>query len=138
MTWQDFSDTNEIEYTENRITETEISFYEKEMGVPMGPQLREYLLNYGYIAFLFVELYGINSIQKENSDMVKQTKFLHEQFPLTKDLIVLEDQGDGDYYLVDHEDVVYRYIMGSETVSNQEIKLFEYITKRFEDIKRLV
>ena len=52
----------------------------------MSSQLREYLLSYGYLASGSVELYGINSRQKMDSDMIRQTRYLHEYSPLHKAL----------------------------------------------------
>ena len=135
MEWKEFESTYEVEFSANCISETDLEWHENELDVRLGSQMREYVLHYGYLSFRFAELYGVNSIQREKSDMIKKTRFLHEQFPITKGLIALEDQGDGELYLVSNEDKVYRFFIGDDVVEDRNLKLFEYIVERFLSIK---
>lgn len=108
---------------------------EKAVGVHFGEELTEYLLKYGYLGFEYVEFYGMNSHQGLKSDMIEQTLYLHKYFPATASLIALEDQGDGDYYLVDSQDTVYEYDSSLKELRRTRFSLFEYIVKRFEEAK---
>jgi len=56
-------------------------------------ELTQYILEYGYLGYKHIELYGIDSKQKSESDMVKQTKYLNKYFPKTVGFIVLENAG---------------------------------------------
>ena len=55
---------------------------EQTVGVRFGEELTEYLLKYGYLGYEYIELYGMNSRQGLESDMIKQTLYLHKYFPL--------------------------------------------------------
>ena len=79
------------------------------MGVQIGKELADYILQYGYLAFEYSELYGINSRQFLESDMVKQTIYLHSYYPETREYIAIENHGEGDYYIVDKNDYIYEF-----------------------------
>ena len=104
------------------------------MGVQIGKELADYILQYGYLAFEYSELYGINSRQFLESDMVKQTIYLHSYYPETREYIAIENQGEGDYYLVDKNDYIYEFDVEMSTLTPTLIKLYEYILNRFESI----
>ena len=106
---------------------------EKEVGLRFGEELTEYLLKYGYLGYEYIELYGMNSRQGLESDMVKQTLYLHKYFPVTKAYIALENQGEGDYYLVNSNDEVYEYISEQNELLNTGMTLYEYILQRFQE-----
>lgn len=113
-----------------------INEVEKAVGIKLGQQLIKYITTYGYLIFESVELYGITARQGiEESDMVKQTLYLHKYFPSTKGYIALENQGDGDYYIVDSTDTVYEFISEQDKLKNTSLKLFDYIIKRFEEVR---
>lgn len=133
MTLIDFINSNDVEYSYNRVSEDIICEIEKEIGISFGEQLKKYILEYGYLGYEYIELYGVNSHQGMNSDMVKKTLQLNEQFEKAKGLIAVENQGDGDYYLVDSNDNVYRFISECDELIPQNIDLFEYILQRFLD-----
>ena len=104
------------------------------LGITFGSELKEYILEYGYLAYEYAELYGINSIQLMESDMIKETKRLHELFQKTANLIIIENQGDGDYYLVDSNDNVYEYISDIDELTDVKMSLFDYILNRFTEV----
>lgn len=130
MKLDEFVENNEVDYSYNRVNETFLSEIEKKVGVRIGEQLKRYIMNYGYLGYKYIELLGINSSQGFESDMIKQTLLLHKRFDTTKNLIALEDQGDGDYYLVDETDMVYRFIPDNN-ISKTGIDLDDYILNRF-------
>lgn len=131
MTLIDFIKNNDVDYSFNRITVDMISGFENKVNVLFGDQLKKYIVEYGYLGYKHVELFGINNNQGINSDMVNKTLHLHEKFDKTRGLVAVEDQGDGDYYLVDSNDMVFRFISVNNELIPQNIGLFEYILKRF-------
>ena len=108
---------------------------EQIVGVRFGEELTEYLLKYGYLGYEYVELYGMNSRQGLESDMIKQTLYLHKYFPLTNAFVAIENQGDGDYFLVDSDDAIYEYISEQNNLLNTGMKLNQYILHRFQEVK---
>ncbi|MCD7822654.1 MAG: SMI1/KNR4 family protein [Oscillospiraceae bacterium] len=133
MDIKEFVHNKDVDFTKNLIGKSDIRAVEKELGVKIGSQLEEYLLEYGYLGFESVELYGVNSRQKLKSDMVTQTLYLHKYFRKTKPYIAIESFGDGDYRLVDPDDNVYRYISDGDDLTSTGKKLFDYILERFEE-----
>lgn len=131
MTLIDFIKENDVYYSYNRVEESFICEMEKKLGTTVGVQLKKYILDYGYLGYKYVELFGVNNHLGLNSNMIKKTKMLNERFNKTKKLIAIENQGDGDYYLVDEKDFVYRFIEDTDEIIPQNINLFEYILKRF-------
>ena len=130
-----FIKDNCAEQSNNPIEVSTLKDVEEAVGVKLGEQLKEYLLKFGYLAYKYVELYGVNSKQQLNSDMVINTTNLHENFPCTCSFIALENIGDGDYILIDSNDYVYEFI----PTLNNELKslnkrVFEYIYERFTNI----
>lgn len=135
MTLLSFIKENEVEYADNRIREQDIAVFEKAVGVKFGKELCEYLLKYGYLAFGFSELYGVTAGQMLESDIVKETQYIHKYYPITSALIAIEDQGEGDYYVVDSKDQMYEFDSELETLTELHMTLFEYILSRFSSIK---
>ena len=89
-----YIDENEVEYSTSLIKEKDIPDIEKRIGIKIGPCLKEYLIKYGYFIFSSIELYGITGHQGLDSDMIKQTEYLHKYYPKTIDLIALENQAE--------------------------------------------
>ena len=52
----------------------------------------------------------------------------------TSALVAIENQGEGDYFMVDSEDAVYEYDTSLKQLRKTGLKLFEYILKRFESV----
>ncbi|MCM1991323.1 SMI1/KNR4 family protein [Oceanirhabdus seepicola] len=127
-----FIKENEVEFCASLIDKKMLGDTQKEIGVKIGNLLSEYILHYGYLAYDYVEFYGVNARQGMESDMIKQTKYLHENFPCTKPFIALENRGDGDYILIDSNDSVYEFIpsMNNE-MRTMDCNLFDYIYDRF-------
>ena len=120
---------------DNLISEEDIEKYEKKLNFNFGKELKKYILEYGFLAFKFVEFYGINKKQEFDSDMVKDTLKLNEQFSETKSLIAFENKGDEDYIFLDSDDNVYEFDTNlDDGVVALQKKLFEYILERFKEI----
>lgn len=126
-----------IDCSPTPIRESDIIAVEIYLDAKIGNQLKEYLTNYGYIGCGFVEMYGIDRRMLMRSDMVKNTMLMHEQHPNTKGLIIIENQGDGDYYLVNSSDNMYRYLEERDHLTNLHINLYEYISKRLSIVDSL-
>lgn len=124
----------EIDCTSNLVSYIDLIEFSKLVGCKFGPILKEYLLSYGYIGYKSIEFYGINSKQKESSDLISQTLYLHKYYPKTLGLIAFENQGDGEYYLVDANDKVFCYNSETDQLAETNLDLVEYILKRFEEI----
>lgn len=134
MTLDDFISANKVTKTTRVVNSTFLFEIEKLIGLHFGPELKKYLLNYGYLSYKHIELYGINSNENENSDMVKQTLYLHKYYPITRGFIALENQGEGDYYVVDENDNVYEYDSELAELTNINVKVFDYILDRFSQV----
>ena len=115
------------------IKEKGVEFTKNLINMENINEAQNYLGN-GYLAYEYAELYGINSIQLMESDMIKETKRLHELFQKTANLIIIENQGDGDYYLVDSNDNVYEYISDIDELTDVKMSLFDYILNRFTEV----
>lgn len=61
--------------------------------------------------------------------------YLHKYYPVTNKLIAIENQGEGDYYLVDDDDNVFEYDSEIDELINLHMKLNDYIVSRFESIR---
>lgn len=134
MKLKDFIQSHDIDQSKNLIDESLLKAAEQMAGISFGSELREYLLQYGYLGYGFAELYGMNARQGLNSDMVKETLYLHEYYPETKEFVAIENQGEGDYYLVNSRDEVYEYDVNLGKLVQIKYTLFEYIVHRFEQV----
>lgn len=135
MNIKEFIANNDVDMGKLLVDVTVVEAAEKEVGVEFGGELTKYILNYGYLAFEYVELYGMNSRLGLDSNMIKQTKYLHQYYPATKSYIAIENQGEGDYYIVNSDDRVFGYDTELDRLTDTELSLFEYILKRFEEAK---
>ena len=132
-----FIEKNDVLFSKNLVTEDIVKEIESVITTKLGPKLREYILKYGFLSFKHVELYGINSKQGINSDMIKMTSMMHERYPSTKSMVVLENRGDGDFILIDENDNAYEFdinIDTSTTPLNLNKEIFDYIIDRFHEV----
>lgn len=134
MNIKQFVLSNAVDYSNALINEDFLQKVESTIGIKMGQELKEYLLQYGYLGYEFIEFYGVNSRQNLKSDMVTQTLYLHKYFPQTQSYVAIENQGEGDYYLVDSQDIVYEFISENNTLNNTRLKLFDFILSRFQSV----
>lgn len=128
-----FVKNNECDYTRNIISSEVLKMAEKTIGIKFGNQLSEYLLKYGYLGYKSVELYGMNSNQGLNSDLFEQTMYLHNSFEITQPYIAIDKIQDSIYTLIDSNDNIYICDLEKNVIRNVNIKLFEYIFKRFKE-----
>ena len=135
MNLDTFVRQHDVDHSNSRIDVPTLEQEEKTIGIKFGDELTEYLLKYGYLGFEYVELYGMNARQGLNSDLVTQTQYMHKYYPDTSSLIAIENQGEADYYLVDSDDNVYEYDTNIKQLRKTDLKLFEYIVRRFESVR---
>lgn len=128
-----FVKNNECDYTRNIISLEVLKMVEETIGIKFGNQLSEYLLKYGYLGYKSVELYGMNSNQGLNSDLFEQTMYLHNSFEITQPYIAIDKIQDSIYTLIDSNDNIYICDLEKNVIRNVNIKLFEYIFKRFKE-----
>lgn len=128
-----FVKNNECDYTRNIISLEVLKMTEETIGIKFGNQLSEYLLKYGYLGYKSVELYGMNSNQGLNSDLFEQTMYLHNSFEITQPYIAIDKIQDSIYTLIDSNDNIYICDLEKNVIRNINIKLFEYIFKRFKE-----
>lgn len=124
---------NGVEYSDSLPNNDMLTLAEKELGLVFPKELKDYLLDYGYLICGSIELYGMTARQGLKSDLVTQTKYLHKYYEKTKDLIALENQGEGDYYLVNAQGEIVEFDSETEELIEQGIKFEQYLIKRFEE-----
>lgn len=134
MNMNQFIEVHGVEMSDALIDLNTLKAAEEATNVKFGNELTAYLLRYGYLGFGHIELYGMNSRQGMDSDMVKQTIYLHHYYPQTSGLIAVENQGEGDYYLVDQEDKVLNFDSETGMINAVGLTLSEYIYMRFQSV----
>lgn len=133
MNLKQFISENDVEMSNAVINFQMLKEAEKVLGVKFGSEITEYLTKYGYLGYKYVELYGMNTRQGLDSDMIKQTLYLHQYFPATFGLIAIENQGDGDYYLVNADDEVFEFDAELKELTSKNLTFFEYVLNRFKN-----
>lgn len=124
----------DVDFSTKRVSDSELETILKQYDLKMGPQLRTYVLNYGYLGCRNVEFYGVNAIQKEKSDMFVQTEYLHKYFDLTKNFIAFESKGEGDYVLIDEKDEMWLFDSEEKKLTKLNKILYEYIEETFDTL----
>jgi len=131
MAYKEFVKQHDVDYSKNLVEERDLEQFEKIIGLNFGTQLRDYILTYGYLGYLSIEFYGVNSRQKEKSDLITQTLYLHKYFEKTKCYIAFENMGEGRYVLVDENDKVYYYYSEQDEIQSLDLDLEKYMLTRF-------
>lgn len=129
-----FIEKHKVDYSSNRITEDFIPELEKKLGVKVGTQMKDYLLNYGYLGYEYLEFLGINSVQGFESDMVKKTERLYSAHESLRDFLVIEAEEHDSWYIVDSNDRVFRLDLEQRELWPENKDLFAFIWKRFCEI----
>lgn len=135
MNLNDIVKQYKCDYSENLPSQHDIKLAEENININFGNQLMNYLSNYGYLGCGSIELFGLNSRQGLNSDLFEKTKYLNHYFDVTKGYIALENINDSIYALLDSNDNVYSFNAQDSSIKALNIKLNDYIIKRFEGEK---
>ena len=135
----DFSETikskiPDLECSNAPASEKTIQDIQQQLDCLFGPQLKSYLLDFGYLAHGSNEMYGVNERQLLDSDLVKVSKMLHIDFPITQGMVAVDNHGDGDYILCDSQDMIYEYIpsLKNELIPLKQ-NLLNYILARMSE-----
>ncbi len=134
MTLYELIKAKGVSYYADTIDAAMLKEAENAVSVHFGIELIEYLFKYGYLAYKHIALYGMNMHQGLESDMVRQTVYLHQYYPATVDYVAIENQGDGDYFLVNSEDDVFEYDVDIKELQPTGKKLSEYLVIRLENV----
>ncbi len=103
---------------------------ENALKLKLGVQLKEYIVYYGFLIFKHIEFYGVNDVECENSDMIKETITARELFNLPHEFVIIETVEDSGYILCDTKDFIYEFDVLSKTLEDKDIKLEEYLLNR--------
>ena len=138
MTLKEFVDNNDVDYSSDPVGIDYIPSVEKAVGVSLGGELIKYIVKYGYLGFENIEFYGVNYKQKLDSDMIKQTQYLHKYYPKTAGYVAIENQGEGHYHIVDSDDTVYEYVSSADQIICTNKRLLSFILERFQQVSEYV
>lgn len=124
----------DVDFSTNKISASELELILQQCGIKIGPQLRAYILDYGYLGRQSVEFYGVNSVQKDKSDLVVQTKYLHKYFDKTKGLVAFESMGEGEYVLIDENDEMWLFESEGNDLKKMGQTLIDHIEQEFDAV----
>ena len=103
----------QIDFSNCRIKVEDIPIFEEHLGTKFCQQLKNYLLEYGYIGYKSFEMLGINRKQYFESDMVKETLAFYELCPEYKGKAVVVFKNDkDDFYILEEDNHIVRVITG--------------------------
>ena len=124
----------DVDFSINKISPSELELILQQNGLKVGSQLRAYILDYGYLGRQSVEFYGVNSIQKDKSDLFVQTEYLHKYFDKTKNLVAFESKGEGEYVLIDENDEMWLFESEGDDLKKLGQTLIDYIEQEFDAV----
>lgn len=132
-----FITNNDVEFSNNRIDIKTLNEYIEKFDLKMGEQLQKYILEYGFLKFDTVQFYGINNIEKMESNMIKETLYYRKNYPREiKKFINFGNLKNGNILLVDCNDIVYCWGHGY-SIQNTGVKFFDYILNIFAETEKL-
>ena len=103
---------------------------ERQLGQPLGPQLRDYLEVFGFITFGTIEFYGVTERNGLRSDMVTQTEKFHKEYSKVNGMFVLEALDAQTLILVDSRDLVYMYCENEDALVKIGMDVDTYMLDR--------
>ena len=133
MTLDQFIDENDV-FMASTCGDDNLLQAQQKLGISFGGGLMEYLRNYGYLGYEYVEFYGISQKAGMKSNLIRKTEYLHQYFPKTAPYIAFGDFGEGDYYLIDSEDNMYEFWTEEEKLIPLHCKIDTFILKSFEAV----
>lgn len=89
-------------------SDEQISAMQKQLGLTLGEEYKQFLKNFGFLNAEYLEFYGICGENNAIPSAIFATLSMREKIPnFAKDLIVIGDVGDGNFYCIDCKDNVY-------------------------------
>lgn len=107
---KEFVEKHNVEFSSDRVDKAFLYEVKKKLGVAISRQLKDYLLNYGYLAYQHLEFLGINSKQLWESDMITTSVKLHQKYDVTQGLLAIKKDDGEVYHLVDGLGFVYSFV----------------------------
>ena len=130
----EFVQNNDVDTVENEIGTEQLKQLFASVSFVPGAQFFEFVNKYSYLAFKYVEFFGINKVMLEKSRLFARTKAFIEAHPETRGFYIAESLGDGYFVLVDGQDNIYDYFVGDSIKPEpSDMKFFDYVIKRFEE-----
>ena len=115
---------------------------ESRLKTKFGPQLREYLLTYGWLSYEGVSLHGLTMATGLGSDLISGTESARKDTRYLNDYVVIYYEEGWSYIAVDSDDNVYEWLLSclwyDEPPRSLGKKLNEYIIDRLEEEKEIV
>ena len=125
----------DILYSKDLPSINTITSAETKLDFKFGKQLRQYLMEFGFLYFPPAELYGINEKQQMRSDLISNTLMLRETYPQLNNLIVLEDRDDGNFICCDSDDNILNFIPAEQDeIIDLKTDLEQYLLNRIDEI----
>lgn len=120
-----------VEFTPSVPSRETLKEVESALKCRLGKQMKEYLLSFGSLWKGAIELYGVNEMQKLDSDLVKTTLNVAEYYDKTQGMVVIDNLGDGQYVFCDQNDMVFKMpIEVSDAPIPLNIDLAHYLCAR--------
>ena len=120
-----------VEFT-TRVPSCEtVNAVEAALNCRLGKQMKEYLLSFGSLWKDSIELYGVNEIQKLDSDLVKTTLNVAEYYDKMHGMVVIDNLGDGQYVFCDQNDMIFKMpVEVSDPPISLNVDLAHYLCAR--------
>ena len=98
-----------------------------------GPEMQAFLTNMGYLGYDLFETTGINAaLPIEQSDLVKESRMLHQHFPSTVGMAEIAYSEEYGYFLVDEHDSVFQFDPEDDRLEDTGTKLFSFLLTMIE------
>lgn len=129
----------ELEFFSNVSSEM-IAKFEQELNVELKGSYKKFLLDFGYLSFGALEIFGIphKNLLKQNEDYTNALAYTIEsrnEINLSENLIVINNFGNGELYCLDLSTDIPKVvsIWDEQPEGNQNPPITEVIAESFEE-----
>lgn len=123
---------------DNLVSEDFVPKFETRLGMRLGPQLKDYMLRYGYIGYKYWELEGACQTLGLNSSLIHSTDRARRIFDFVADMVVIVDIDGEEFYLVDSKDEVYHLLRCNRELVPLNIDFYDFIVHEITKIKNIL
>ncbi|MEG0380585.1 MAG: SMI1/KNR4 family protein [Kurthia sp.] len=130
---------DELEYFSNVSSEL-VAKFEKELNIELKGSYKKFLLDFGYLSFGALEIFGIphKKLLKQNEDYTNALAYTIEsrnEINLSENLIVIYNFGNGELYCLDLSTDIPKVvsIWDERPEGDQNPPITEVIAESFED-----